>query len=231
MKLEKIQKRYGDTLALSVDELELEEGKITAILGGSGAGKTTLLNVLAGLIPFEGRVDGATGEQKKRRENAAYLFQEAKLLRHLTVAGNLKLVLEKSQYHKIPAALARVGLARREKSYPNELSGGEKQRVALARALLVPHGLLLLDEPFSSLDMPLKKEMIALVEGIWREEGNTVVFVTHDVKEAAVFASRALVLKHGRICADLLLDDPYPRDFFQSSSAEEKLLAALFEKE
>lgn len=231
MKLENMIKRYGDTVALSLPSLELEEGKITAILGGSGAGKTTLLNVLAGLVPFEGRVDGETGERKKRRENAAYLFQEAKLLRHLTVEGNLRLVLDESQYANVPRALKRVGLAGREKSYPSELSGGEKQRVALARALLVPHGLLLLDEPFSSLDVPLKKEMISLIEGIWREEGNTVVFVTHDVKEAAVFASRALVLRGGQLCADISIDEPYPRDFFKSSPSEEKLLAALFEKE
>ncbi len=217
MKLEHVTKRYGDRLALDDLSLELEEGRITAILGESGAGKTTLLNILAGLVPCEGTVEG--------RKDFSYLFQSPKLLPNRTAEENLRFVLPKGAWGKIGAMLEKVGLKGREKSYPQQLSGGERQRVAIARAFLYPHEILLMDEPFSSLDLSLKRTLIALVFDLWRERRQTIVFVTHDVHEAAMLAHRAVVLRRGRLVFDLPVDGE--RDFLAHPPCERELSRAL----
>ena len=201
----------------------MEAGKITAVLGESGAGKTTLLNAIAGSIPHEGAVEGAG--------RVSYLFQSPKLLPNLTVEGNLKFVVPEAEWGKIPEMLARVGLAGREKSRPRALSGGERQRVAIARAFLYPHDTLLMDEPFSSLDLALKRSLIELTVSLWREAKSTVVFVTHDVREAALLSHRALVLRGGRLVADFPVEGELPRDFFAPHPVEERLIRALTQSE
>lgn len=148
MKLEHVTKRYSDRMALDDVSLELREGELLAVLGESGAGKTTLLNVLAGQTSYEGTAEGLLP--------CSYLFQSPKLLPNLTAEANLRYVLPKPLWEGVGEMLAKVGLAGREKSYPHELSGGERQRVAIARAFLYPHEMLLMDEPFSSLDLSLK---------------------------------------------------------------------------
>ncbi len=219
MILDHVGKKYGDRTALEDITLELRDGEITAVLGESGAGKTTLLNILAGLIPHSGTVEG--------RQPCSYLFQQPKLLPNLTAEGNLRFVLPKQQWDSARVMLEKVGLGGREKSYPRELSGGERQRVAIARAFLYPHDMLLMDEPFASLDLSLKKSLLELVAGLWKERRQTVVFVTHDVHEAAALAQRAIVLKDGRVVLDLGVDGEPPRDFFVRSRAEEQLVRAL----
>lgn len=219
MKLEHITKKYGGRTALSDVSLELCEGEITAVLGESGAGKTTLLNVLAGLTSYEGSVEG--------RGEFSYLFQSPKLLPNLTAEENLRFVLPKTQWAGVSDMLAKVGLAGREKSYPRQLSGGERQRVAIARAFLYPHELLLMDEPFSSLDLSLKKSLLELVASLWRERGDTVVFVTHDVHEAAMLSHRAVVLHRGTVALDIPVDGALPRDFCSRPPCEEALTKAL----
>ena len=219
MILDHVGKKYGDRTALEDITLELRDGEITAVLGESGAGKTTLLNILAGLIPHSGTVEG--------RQPCSYLFQQPKLLPNLTAEGNLRFVLPKQQWDSARDMLEKVGLGGREKSYPRELSGGERQRVAIARAFLYPHDMLLMDEPFASLDLSLKKSLLELVAGLWKERRQTVVFVTHDVHEAAALAQRAIVLKDGRVVLDLGVDGEPPRDFFVRSRAEERLVRAL----
>lgn len=215
MILSDVCKNYGQKPALKHLNFELREGEITAVLGESGAGKTTLLNVIAGLTSYEGEIDGKSGKKPKRREDCSYLFQEATLLPNLTAEGNLKFVLPKSEWSGIGETLARVGLGGREKSYPHELSGGEKQRVAIARAFLNPHKLLLMDEPFASLDPSLKRGLIALVRELWEQSGNTVVFVTHDVWEAATLARRAVVLRKGELAAETETDRSHPYDLLR----------------
>lgn len=227
MRIENLGKAYGNQRALDNISLEIEEGKITAVLGESGAGKTTLLNAIAGLMPYEGTVDDREGTKEKRREGCSYLLQGAKLLPHLSAEANIKFVLPKSEWEKIPAMLERVGLKGKEKKRPAQLSGGERQRVAIARAFLFPHKLLLMDEPFSSVDLSLKKSLSELVVELWQERRETVVFVTHDVHEAALIASRAVVLKGGRVALDIPVPEPYPRDFLQVSCAENALVKAL----
>jgi len=227
MNLAGIRKQYGATCALDRIDLQLEEGTITAILGESGAGKTTLLNILMGLTDYEGTVDGVSGKRAVRKEDCSYLFQEAKLLPNLTVEKNIAFVLDKSDYHKIKPMLARVGLQGKEDAYPHELSGGEKQRVGIARAFLYPHRTLLMDEPFSSLDLSLKKSLIELVYSLWEEHRETVVFVTHDVHEAAMLAHRAVVLSHGKVISDRTVPSPFPRDFLFHGDTERQLEETL----
>ena len=221
MKLIDISKNYGEKQALHGVDLELGDGEITAVLGESGAGKTTLLSVIAGLLPHEGKVEGAG--------RVSYLFQSPKLLPNLNLEDNLKFVLPKSEWEKIGETLAKVGLKGREKSRPAELSGGEKQRVAIARAFLYPHDTLLMDEPVASLDLSVKKTLIELTLSLWKERRETVVFVTHDVREAVLLACRALVLKGGRIVGDVALSAPYPRDFFSAHAEERELIRLLMD--
>ena len=217
MNLLHITKRYGDRLALDDVSLALREGELCAVLGESGAGKTTLLNVLAGQTSYEGTVEGALP--------CSYLFQSPKLLPNLTLEGNLRFVLPKERWDGVGEMLRLVGLSGREKSYPHQLSGGERQRVAIARAFLYPHEMLLMDEPFSSLDLSLKKSLLELVASLHAGTQKTVVFVTHDVHEAAVLARRAVVLKCGRIVGDIPVGGTH--DFFAHPPAEEELVRLL----
>lgn len=223
MKITNLTKRYKDTLALDNINLEFEKGKVTAILGESGAGKTTLLNAIAGLTKYEGTIEEAG--------NISYLFQDSRLLPHLTAEGNVKFVLKKEEQAGAAEMLARAGLRGKEKRYPHELSGGEQRRVAIARALLFPHDTLLMDEPFSSLDLSLKRDLLELVAELCLERKETVVFVTHDVREAALLASRAIVLKSGKVVGDIPVPAPYPRDFFTRYTEEEKLERILIPAE
>ncbi len=219
MKLQNINVTFGERNVLNGLNLSLEEGKITAVLGESGAGKSTLLNVCAGLIPFEGEIEGT--------KKCSYLFQSANLLPNLTVEDNLKFVLEKHSWAEIPAMLEKVGLKGREKDFPRTLSGGEAQRVAIARAFLFPHELLLMDEPFSSLDLKLKSSLLSLVVSRWQERKNTVLFVTHDVREALLLSHQAVLLKEGKVQLSVPIDAPFPRNFFARFDEEETLVRAL----
>ena len=155
MQLTEVTKRYGGVTALDNLTLTVANGETTAVLGESGAGKTTLLRIIAGLTSCEGEVSGAG--------RVSYVFQESKLLPNLTAEENLRFVLPKSEWGKTGETLDRVGLGGKQTRYPAQLSGGERQRVSLARALLFPHDVLLMDEPFSSLDLGLKKSLVELV--------------------------------------------------------------------
>lgn len=230
MKIDHLTKRYGTLTALDRIDVELRGDEITAVLGESGAGKTTFLNAIAGLTSYEGTIDGAEGAKPVRRTGCSYLLQDSALLPNLTAEENLKFVLPETEWKNIPAMFDRVGLSGKAKSRPRALSGGEKQRVAIARAFLYPHDLLLMDEPFSSLDLALKKSLIALVTELHRERGGGVVFVTHDVREAVMLADRALVLKKGAIVCDIPVAISPPRDFYASYEEERTLVRALTEE-
>jgi NitT/TauT family transport system ATP-binding protein len=191
-KLEHVFKSYGALAVLQDLTLEFPENRITAILGPSGCGKTTLLNILAGLIPVDrGQVTTLTP--------VSYLFQEPRLLPWLSVRENLNLVLR----DQLPAAavaprveqyLNAVGVAAYQHFYPGQLSGGLRQRVALARAFSFPADLLLMDEPFKSLDLKTRYRLITDFLELWRRQPRTVVFVTHDVKEAVLLGELIVIL-------------------------------------
>ncbi|HEY8464574.1 MAG TPA: ATP-binding cassette domain-containing protein [Bacillota bacterium] len=191
-RVEQISKNYGKLKVFDRFSLEFPEQRITVILGPSGCGKTTLLNVLAGLTKVTaGRVVTTT--------EVSYLFQEPRLLPWLTVRGNLSLVLQDKMAKalvtdRVEQYLATMGLEEYRDFYPAQLSGGLRQRVALARAFLYPARLLLMDEPFKSLDLKVRLGLLDDFLAIWRQEPRTVVAVTHDLKEAVRLGDQLVVL-------------------------------------
>ena len=217
---ESLTKSYGGGAgppgvdALLGVSLSLEPGSFTALLGPSGCGKSTLLNLLGALDrPTAGRVlvdgkDLATLSEDERdayrRKTAATVFQFFNLLPTMTALENvaLPLLLEGVSPAEADARAARglsdVGLADKERAYPYELSGGQMQRVAVARALANEPALLLADEPTGNLDSKTGEQVLALVSGLVKERGITVVMATHSA-EAAAHASRILRLRDGRL--------------------------------
>ncbi len=191
-KVEGISKCFGELEVFQDITLEFPTGKITAILGPSGCGKTTILKIMAGLIKADQGVVVST-------EQVGFLFQEPRLFQWLNVYQNLALVLEdkmppKEVDTRIKHFLQAVGLGDYHDYYPRQLSGGMKQRVAMARAFSYPSELLLMDEPFKSLDLKNRHQLVSDFLKLWRKESNTVVVVTHDVKEAVWLGDQILVL-------------------------------------
>lgn len=183
-----------DNITLSVDKSER-----IAIIGPSGSGKTTLLRIISGLeTPSQGTVQIHT-------RNIGYVFQEPRLIPWRTVEQNLLFVNPDAELEDI---LAKLRLKDFKNHYPHQLSGGMKQRVNLARALITNPDLLILDEPFSSLDLPIKLEIINDVLLQWQERKFTMILVTHDLKEALLLADRIIILSSspGRIIKDLTVD-------------------------
>lgn len=216
IEIKNLSKSYPGVPLYENFNLLLEEGKITCLLGSSGCGKTTLLNAIAGLTKCEGDIP---------KLKCSYIFQTPQLVPNLTVLGNLLLVCREEE--KIHKMLSRVGLEDKAKSYPINLSGGEAQRVAIARAFLYKSDILLMDEPLASLDLKMKKQIIELFFEIWKEDGRTVLAVTHDVDEAAAIAQRVLVLSGGRIIYDFVPETSVPRPLYKGGELREKLINLL----
>ena len=191
--------RERDTLAAL--DFRLAPGEFTAIVGPSGAGKTTLLKIIAGLDRhYEGRVGLAASAR------IGFVFQEPRLLPWLSVEANLRLVKPDLDDKTLRAALARVGLADSANAYPLRLSGGMQRRVALLRAFLIEPELLLLDEPFISLDAPTAESLYQLLLDLRRDIRPTTLLVTHDLREALTLADRVLFVS--RSPAQVILDYP-----------------------
>ena len=190
---------------------EFDAGSTTAILGPSGAGKSTLLNLIAGFErPARGKIrigSADVTDLAPAERPVSMVFQENNLFSHLDVAQNVglgrspSLRLSARDKHDIAQALDRTGLEGKEKRLPRELSGGERQRVALARVLVRRRPVLLLDEPFASLDADLREKMLDLVAGLAREQGLTVLMVTHQPDDARHIADFVLVLEAGTVAA------------------------------
>ncbi|MBA2133097.1 ABC transporter ATP-binding protein [Capillibacterium thermochitinicola] len=189
-----ITKSYGSLQVLAGLSLTVKTNSIVALLGPSGCGKTTLLSIIAGLKkPDQGQVTGVDNKP------ISYLFQEPRLLDWLTVAENLAFVLKdhipRSELTgRINYYLEQMAIAAYRDAYPRKLSGGQQQRVAIARALAYPSRLLLMDEPFKSLDLSLKWALMTRFLQLWAADPRTVVFVTHDPKEALLLADEVYVL-------------------------------------
>jgi NitT/TauT family transport system ATP-binding protein len=205
---------YEDQLLLALDgaTFEVKRGEFVCVVGASGSGKSTLLNVLAGL-------DRPSAGRAHVHGRVAMIFQEATLLPWLTATGNVELALElrgiKARERRALAyeLLARVHLVGFEKRRPHELSGGMKQRVALARALAQDADVLLLDEPFAALDAISRDLLHEELERIWKESRLTVLFVTHNAREAVRLGDRVLVFtsRPGRVAHEVHIDLPRPR--------------------
>jgi NitT/TauT family transport system ATP-binding protein len=215
--LDGVSKRYGHgsgaVLALDRVSLAIRPGELVCLVGASGCGKSTLLNLVAGLDrPTAGTV--STGGRA-----TALLFQEAALFPWLTAARNVELPLrlrrvDRAERRRTAAGLlARVGLADFAAKRPHELSGGMRQRVALARALAQQADVLLMDEPFGALDAITRDLLHDELERLWQGSDLTVVFVTHNVREAVRLGDRVVLLssRPGRVAAEFGVQLPRPR--------------------
>jgi iron(III) transport system ATP-binding protein len=211
--IERLSVSYPGTLQPTVDglSLQLDRGAIGCLLGASGCGKTTVLRALAGFLqPSHGSIhlDGrrladACGSVAPERRNIGMVFQDFALFPHLTVAENIAFGLGKlaggKRQERVSQMLALTNLQTEARRYPHELSGGQQQRVALARALAPQPALLLLDEPFSSLDVELRERLSLEVRAILKATGTTAILVTHDQREAFAVSDMIGVMSHGRI--------------------------------
>jgi len=214
-----LRKAYGATPVLAGVTLDVPAGSLTAILGTSGSGKTTLLRLLAGFErPDDGTITiGGTVVSDSRvqvppeRRKIGYVPQDASLFPHLSVAANVAFGLPRRSRGRAADLLEAVGLAGLGKRYPHQLSGGQQQRVALARALAIEPAVVLLDEPFASLDAGLRASVRADVQRIFRAAGTTAVLVTHDQDEALSVADRVAVLRDGIIAQYAPPEDLYTR--------------------
>lgn len=192
--IKNIHKSFGSLVVLKDFNMEVKDNKIIAILGPSGCGKTTLLNILSGMIkPEDGKISGFEGK------TISYLFQEPRLLVWKTIEENIDFVLKgKMSYadrqEKIKRYLEMVSLWEYKDYYPNNLSGGMKQRVSIARAFAYPSDILLMDEPFKSLDFELKMNLINDFVGLWQLDRRTVFFVTHDIHSALMLGDEIYLL-------------------------------------
>ena len=208
-----LDKRFGAHQVLSGLNLDVPAGSLTAILGPSGSGKTTLLRVLAGFEHADAgtvRIGSAVADGPgvflpAERRRIGYVPQEGSLFPHLTVAANVAFGLSRRKWgrerrsRRCADLLEAVGLGGLDRRYPHQLSGGQQQRVALARALAIAPEVVLLDEPFASLDAHLRASVRADVQQLLKESGTTSVLVTHDQDEALSTADRVAVLRDGGI--------------------------------
>jgi NitT/TauT family transport system ATP-binding protein len=233
LSIENVSKNFrsatGPVLALDRVSLAVSEGEFVCLVGPSGCGKTTLLNIIAGLEkPDNGTVltDGkpVTGPGRDR----LVMFQESALFPWLDAVGNVLFPLKlkpnltnKDRRDVAKYYLELVGLTRFERANIHELSGGMKQRVALARALAPNPRVLLMDEPFAALDALTREQFYGDLQTIWKERKKTIVFVTHNVREAACLGDRVLLFSPhpGRLQEEFIVDLPRPRDMNTSELA------------
>lgn len=215
---------HQELLVLDNINFALKDGEIVALLGKSGSGKSTLLRIIAGLIaPSKGEVLYRSNPVKGPAQGIAMVFQNFALLPWLTVLQNVELGLEaqgiprEERRQRALKAIDIIGLDGFESAYPKELSGGMRQRVGFARALVVNPDILLMDEPFSALDVltadNLKSDLLDLWQGK-KTNTNGILFVTHNIEEAAFLANRIIIFGSdpGYIRAELTVDLPHPRN-------------------
>ena len=203
-----------NVVALDDVSFTAEGHTFVSLIGPSGCGKSTLLNILAGIdSPTSGTVEVLSQEKQAR---VGYVFQSPRLLPWRTVLDNLLFVQERQEagaVERCKRLLAMVGLQGVENSFPNQLSGGMQQRAGVARAFAIEPDVLLMDEPFSHLDAITSEGLRAELHKIWMDTKKTVIFVTHDVREAVELSTQTVVLGPGGRLIDIVdIDLPFPRD-------------------
>lgn len=220
IQFEHVSKAYGDRLVLKDLNLGIQKGEFVTVIGSSGSGKTTMLKMINGLlVPTEGKifVDGKDISQENQtllRRNIGYVIQGIGLFPHMSVRENIAYVprllnrRDKEQTRRAVEHL--IGIVGLEQGilgrYPSELSGGQRQRVGIARALAANPRILLMDEPFGAVDEITRKMLQNEISRIHRELEVTIVFVTHDIREALTLGSRVLVMRDGHIEQDATPD-------------------------
>lgn len=209
IQLKDISHRFGHHRVLTGISLTLEVGEILCIIGASGSGKSTLLRIIAGLEPlqqgelfFDGQLMAAPNHcPPPEQRPVGLVFQDHALFPHLTIAENVGFGLAHldpaTRNQEVADQLASVGLSNLATRYPHTLSGGQQQRIALIRALATKPGIMLLDEPFASVDTPLRRQLREDARGRLRSSATTTIMVTHDPEEAMAMADKILVLSDG----------------------------------
>ncbi|MCW4464661.1 ABC transporter ATP-binding protein [Glutamicibacter sp. MNS18] len=230
VELHEVSLRYPGT-DLVIDRLStrIDQGEFIAVLGASGCGKSSLLNMIAGLLqPSDGWLDVPA-------DGAAFMFQDANLLPWLSAAQNIELALklggfpEAQRAARVEQLLELVQLGHAGHRKPHELSGGMRQRVALARSLAQDRQVLLMDEPFAALDAITRDMLHEQLRQLWESTGKTIVFVTHNVREAIRLAGRILVLSShpGRILETRQITDGLRRDPARCAALADELTTIL----
>lgn len=195
MKILNLCKSFDDKLIINQLSMDFEPYEIAVILGPSGCGKTTLLNIIAGLVSKDnGEIQGFEDKQ------LSYVFQEPRLLLNKTVYENIAFVLkgtmsQRDMKDRIMTYLELTGLETYKDYYPSKLSGGLRQRVSLVRAFTYDSDVILLDEPFQSLDLEVKLNLIKSFKKLWQYDKKTVIFVTHDIKASALLGDSVFILE------------------------------------
>ena len=219
VRFERVSLSYGENQVLKDFSLEVPRGQCLTIIGSSGCGKTTMLKMINGLLtPDTGRilVDGQDISQTdltRLRRGIGYAIQNVGLFPHMTVRQNIAYVPslskqwdKETERHQVAELLKTVGLEEAMADrYPSELSGGQKQRVGIARALAAKPSLMLMDEPFGAVDSITRKGLQKELKRLHKELGLTILFVTHDIREAMALGDRILIMETGKI---LRLDTP-----------------------
>jgi ABC-type Fe3+/spermidine/putrescine transport system ATPase subunit len=207
--LDNVSKRYGDKVVVKGVSLTAARGEVLTILGPSGCGKTTTLKIIAGFLDLDGGSVKMSGRKvdhlSSHERGAAMVFQNYALFPHMTVRRNVAFGLRMRGLDKadidrqVDEMIGLVRLSEFSDRYPKELSGGQQQRVALARALIIKPNVLLLDEPFSSLDAKLRKQLRTEFLEVHRNFGITSIFVTHDLEEAFAISDKVAVMNNGNL--------------------------------
>lgn len=202
LKIENLTKKFNDFSVIENLNLEIKKDEIVAIIGPSGCGKSTLLNIISGIVrKYEGNLHTS-------KSTIGYVFQEDRLLPWMNVLENVKVVNDNSKDEDVLKIIEDVGLKNFEKSYPDTLSGGMRQRCAIARGFNYDCDLLLMDEPFKSLDYNLRIEMLNTLINLWKRSKKSILFITHEIDEAITVANRIIVLakRPTKVAKEIIID-------------------------
>lgn len=193
-RIENINKSYGKKVIFKDFSIELYHNKVNCILGKSGCGKSTLLNIISNIIPNQTKL-----KNDLENINISYIFQEDRLIEWMTLEENINLIVKRiykglELEKKCDKYLKAVGIYEYRKYYPQMLSGGIRQRANIARAFIYPSRLIIMDEPFKSIDIANKKQIMTNFKEIIKEEERTVIFVTHDIEEVMYLSDNINIL-------------------------------------
>lgn len=222
VEMRQVSVRFGSHTAVENVDLSVADGEFVAVVGPTGCGKSTLLNVVSGLLAhYEGNVQVLGRTTHGLNREVGYLFQQDALMPWKTALDNVAIGLVFRGARLAEARerarpwLAKVGLARFADHYPHQLSGGMRKRVALAQVLILSPRIILMDEPFSALDVQTRQLMENELLRLWQEDRKSVLFITHDLEEAISLSDRTIVFSAGpasRPVGDYPIDLPRPRD-------------------
>lgn len=236
--IKSLKKKFGNLSVFENIDLHIKEGEFVSLLGPSGCGKTTLINIIAGLDEAdEGSILMNDEKIHGTSTDRIMVFQNAALFPWLNVFDNVSFGLKnicKDQQDiriKVEDVLRKVHLYKFRNHFPHELSGGMKQRVSIARSLVMDPKVLLMDEPFSALDEQTRMLLHNELQEIWLETGKTIIFVTHNIREAVKLSDRVVVMgiRPGRIIDEISIKEPHPRSSTDSKLYyyEEKIFSNL----